>query len=658
MSDRQSSATTRVRVVRGRGHAAMVTELVADLGLHAVVTRARKRTRAKLAELPVAVLVGAGVAAPADPDLVGIVLAALAEIGCRDVRLLAAIPQRDRDAGWTAPALAERHGYRDLRDPQLDLATIDVPEWSVHHGRALPRDWTSAAVRVVIASSATDLRHGCALSVATIATLVPLVPGCSEGEAAADLLQILSPDLVILDASMTSHGVAGSARRRPHATDTIVGSTSALLVDVVGAALLGLDAADSALLAAALESHALPTDYAVEGSLEPFQDLSLPPPAVRLAARELSDSDPALGRLLDAALMTPFLDRGDDDADPVLRTLRAGLEPWVLAAETPGGEVGLVAAINGIAGLATWVGGWQTSFGKDSLTRVEVPLGLDLDDWSDSDYDAVAHHLRPLESVVAALPRTSDGMRWTHLDGDVLFEVTRTMRAAYPDWIARVDLSKAVSLMADYLGGRRVAVTRDDADRPTRQAERNVYLPQPNYVAFAGARVIDVCKLEVLEYEDARQKIWWRTVRSPNATADHDDGSVEFADDGGGRTLVTVRGRQRFTLPPSLQLVDLDATPELRDALTQDAYRRFFTTTLDNFVACYEGRDWAIGRAPDTELVSRRFSRLIEVARAAAADSGSGFLLRDSGSRPREEPAAQPDVVDSDGFRHVRGSRG
>jgi hypothetical protein len=658
MSDHPPSATTRVRVVRGRDHAALLAALVADLGLHAVVTAARKRTRAKLAELPVAVLVSCGVVAPADPDLVGVVLAALTEIGCRDVRLLAAIPQRERDAGWTAAALALRHGYRDLRDPHHDLAPVDVPEWSVHHGVPLPRDWTSAAVRLVISSSATDARHGCSLSVATIMAGAPLVPGCAEAEAAVDLLRILPPDLVILDATVTSHGIAGSARRRPLTTDTLVGSTSALLVDVVGAALLGLDAADSPLLATALACNGLPVDYAVEGSLEPFPDVSLTPTAVRLAARDLSDADPSLGRLLDAALVATVLEHDGDEADPVLRTLRAGLEPWVLAAESAGGEVGLVAAINGIAGLATWVGGWQTSFGKDSLTRRAVPLGLDLDDWSDSDYDAVAHQLRPLESVVAALPRTVDGMRWTHLDGDVLFEITRTMRAPYRDWIARVDLSRAVSLMADYLGGRRVVVSRDEGGRPTRQAERNVYLPQPNYVAFAGARVIDVCKLDFVEYEDARQKIWWRTVHSPNGTADHDDGSVEFADAGGGRTLVTVRGRQRFTLPPSLQLVDLDAMPELRDALTDDAYRRFFATTLDNFVACYEGRDWAVGRPPDTDLASLRFSRLIEVARAAAADAGSGFLMRDNRSGPGAEPATQPDVVDSDGFRHVRGMRG
>jgi hypothetical protein len=437
-----------------------------------------------------------------------------------------------------------------------------------------------------------------------------------------------------------------------------VGSSSALLVDVVGAALLGLDAAESPLLTPSLDTQGLPSDYAVEGSLEPFADVTLPAPAVRLAAQGLADSDPALGRLLDAALADTVLESDPDEHDPVLRTLRAGLEPWVLAAEMPGGEVGLVAAINAIAGLATMVAGWQSSFGKDSVTRREVPLGLDPDDWADGDYDAVAHELRPLESIIAALPRTVDGMRWTHLDGNVLFEITRTVRAAYPDWIARVDLSRAVSLMADYLGGRRVVVSRDDAGRPTRQAERNVYLPQPNYVAFSGARVIDVCKLEVLEYEDARQKIWWRTVRSPNGTADHDDGSVEFTDSGQGRTRVTVRGRQRFTLPPSLQLVDLDATPELRDALTDDAYRRFFTTTLDNFVACYEGRDWAIGRPPDTELASRRFSRLIEVARAVATDAGSGFPLRDNRSGTSGATGAAPDVVvDDDGFRHVRGMR-
>ncbi len=428
----------------------------------------------------------------------------------------------------------------------------------------------------------------------------------------------------------------------------------------MGAALLGLDAAESPVLATVLTGRGLPADYVVDGSLEPFDDVRLPPVAVRRAACTLADSDPALGRLLDVALVDTPREHTQHDDDAVLRTLRAGLAPWVSAAEVPGGEAGLVAAVTAIGGLATWLGAWQTSYGKDSLSRREAPLGLDLTEWDADAYDAVIDLLRPLETVIAALPPSHDGMRWTHLDGSVLFEMTRTMRASYESWIARVDIGSAVSLMADYLGGRRVVVTRDAEGRAVHQAERNLYLPQPNYVAFAGGPVIDVCKIEVVEHGPSWQKIWWRTVRSPNGSADHDDGSVEFADDGDGRTRVTVRGRQRFPLPPALRAVDLDAAPELRDALTDDAYRRFFTTTLDNVAACYEGRPWAIGRPADPELVSRRWSRLLTAARAMATDTGTSWNLAGDAMTAGDPTTTRPDPTDVDagGFRHVRGNRG
>jgi hypothetical protein len=226
----------------------------------------------------------------------------------------------------------------------------------------------------------------------------------------------------------------------------------------------------------------------------------------------------------------------------------------------------------------------------------------------------------------------------------VLFCVERDLDAPYDAFVARVDLSRAIRLMNDYVGGTAVVVARDDAGRVVRQAERNLYLPQPNYLAFSGGECIDVCKLEVVRYGDGESTISWRTVRSPNGTAVHDDGAVTFTAVG-AKTRVTIVGLQEFVLPPFWQTVDLARYPALYDALTEDAYRRFFTSTLDNFEACYEGRDVQTGRAVsvDPEPPTARWSRGLQVAAG---------LLREVGSKEEDDVAP---TVDRDGFRHVAG---
>ena len=50
--------------------------------------------------------------------------------------------------------------------------------------------------------------------------------------------------------------------------------------------------------------------------------------------------------------------------------------------------------------------------------------------------------------------------------------------------------------MNDYAGGRALATARDERGRVTRQIERNLYLPQPNYTALGGGVTIDVTKIE------------------------------------------------------------------------------------------------------------------------------------------------------------------
>ena len=160
-----------------------------------------------------------------------------------------------------------------------------------------------------------------------------------------------------------------------------------------------------------------------------------------------------------------------------------------------------------------------------------------------------------------------------------MFEVSRVVAADFDAWVERVDVAEGISLMADYIGGRRVPVGEDPARE--RQAERNLYLPQPNYVAAWGGEPIDVCKIELVERGPDRHRLLWRTVRSPNGSAVHDDGTLTFervaVPDGDPGTRVTIRGRQLFTLPPVLDAADLPSLPELHGPLLEEAYRRFFT---------------------------------------------------------------------------------
>jgi hypothetical protein len=86
--------------------------------------------------------------------------------------------------------------------------------------------------------------------------------------------------------------------------------------------------------------------------------------------------------------------------------------------------------------------------------------------------------------------------------------------------------------------------------------------------------------------------------------------------------------------------------------LTEDAYRRFFAATLDNFAACLEGRSFRIGRPPETEeLASLGWSRLL----ASVGPAMEKWLVPQESQRTRS--TRTDSGVDEGGFRHVRGSR-
>ena len=299
---------------------------------------------------------------------------------------------------------------------------------------------------------------------------------------------------------------------------------------------------------------------------------------------------------------------------------------------------------------------WSTVFAKERVLRREVDLGFDPADHSDADYDAVANYMAPLEAEASGARLTPSGLRWCYRGDAVLFEMSRVLNAPYDDLVERVDIASAIRMMNDYIGGASAVVSRDAQGRVLRQAERNVYLPQPNWLAFSGGDVIDVCKLEVIHYRAEWRRIAWRTIHSPNGSAVHDDGTVTYERQDRNRTLVTVRGLQEFTLPPFWAALDPWLAPAIKDALVEDSYRRFFTATLDNVEACYEGREFRVGRdreSSDDESPAERIKATWSVLRQALPDRPLDALALQMQSRA----VPQADQVDEHGFRHFSGGR-
>jgi hypothetical protein len=601
---------------------------------------------------PVACLVlGLGSATWVSPAVLAETLQWLAAQGIARPTVLASVRASDRDAGWDVAALCARHGYPpgSLLDAWSEVEPATVGAAHVIDGRPIAGAWQRADLRIVLAPCATDAIEGHCLVLDVLRHLPPTIAGALPADVVTDLLQTMPPDISILDATVTSEGPAGTSVSRPVRTDTVVASTSAVLVDVIGAALLGADPMRSPLLSGVVPVMGLPDDYHVVGELTAFPGIDYPPEPLLRSTRAAA-GNPSLGRVLSAAMVDEGQATSQDDV--VMTALRQQLRPWASAApDSPAAAASIAWTHAGAAAAVGYLDAFRTTFAKDSVPRRVASLGLDLGDYSARDYEAAESTLRPLLQLVNDLRVDRDGLCWTHLDGAVVFEASRKVAAPYDAWIERVDVSRAISMMADYLGGCVVAVAHDKQGRIVRQAERSIYLPQPNYISFGGGQVIDVCKLSVVRHRVDSTAIWWRTVRSPNESAVHDDGTVEFSDTGDGRTRVVIRGRQQFTLPPFWQAFDLDLTPELRDSLTQDAYRQFFSTTLDNFEACYEGRDFAIGRDPVDEMSTVGLSRLAQVA------GGSVKEWLSSTSRGSMPNSVRVESIDDNGFTHVAGSR-
>ena len=602
---------------------------------------------------------------PVSATVVHVVVDVLVETGC-EVAVAGLLASRDRDRGHRElGALAHAAGLTGTTDRGRSYAVIDLaedlvpspaPGTSALAGQPVSRAWLTAGTRVVVGRAVTDLVDTYAGCLDTLLRAVPEVAGCEPADVAVEAARHLGPHLAVLDALSTSGGADGGRLPDATETDTVVVARDPVLADITLAALLGVDRSSSSLVQGAVAAIGAPSGT-LEGDLQPFAGVARAHPLAVRAVRRVA-RDARLARVLSAATGGP--DAGSVPADPVLAALRPVVTEAVRAATDPVGQASLVALLGLAATLAAGAETWAATMDKARVERRVVSLGFDPGVHPDADYDGLPAELARVDAIIDRLPLSEDpdALRWCFVEGATLFEVRRLVPADFDAWVERVDVAEGISLMADYIGGRRVlvgdAVPADgEGDARQRQAERNLYLPQPNYLAAWGGEPIDVCKIELVERGPHRHRLLWRTVSSPNGSAVHDDGTLTFDRAGTAGTMVTIRGRQLFTLPTALDAVDLPSVPELHRPLLEEAYRRFFTSTFDNLEACFEGREHRIGRPPPdpSEPMLTESVRML-------VDALTSRIGGDGGGGGGGQPAGAPDpALDQHGFRHVRGPR-
>ncbi len=616
-----------------------------------------------------------GSASATDPRLVEHLIDRLHEHGYPAVNVCASAASayfwaENRDVAVLADLLGYHfvtpsgHAY-DVLDLGERLEPAAFREGGVLHGSGLAKPWLNAGFRICFASNQTDEREGYALGLHSLLGILPQADKdyyyrhrIAPGEAVADLLDVAGVHFALIDAIVSAHGSGGRRAPRAIATGCIIASPYAPLADFVGALKMGLDPYVSTLAGTVFHRCGLPRQYAIIGNLAPYplwQNVH----AALLDAHRKRDRVPAASRLV-----TPWLQVLDTELFPLKRLLDARLNPRVsrfFAAtdDNPAASTLLLALNYAIAASGEWLRAYRVLYDKDTIRRGEVPLGFDPRAFDDAAYAAIRPELEQLETLLAGTMPATPALRWREINGATIFQFEHELPVPFDVFVTRVEVARTIQFMNDYIGGIVVPMRRDGVGRVLLQTERNLYLPQPNYLVLYQGQEIDVSKIEICDYSDDRHRMYWKTIKSENGSATHDDGAVSFTRSERG-TRVRIVGRQQFTLPPFWQAVNLELLPELKAALVTHAYTAFFERTIANFEALVEGREIRIGRPWHTprdsfdtepfpaETLERLILRLIERVESLLAEQGSDWLP------PRSRAA--PVLVDADGFRHFAGA--
>ncbi len=490
----------------------------------------------------------------------------------------------------------------DIESLSEDLVDGGFDNISVLRDAKLSSYWLNANFRIVFCKNKTDEEFYYSLC---LKSLVDILPQKAKDyhyyfrlrpeEVAAALLQRDEVDFCIIDAYESNHGMQGIRQSKKLLTKTFIAGNNVLLVDWVGALKMELDPYCSSINSYSLKKIGLPLVYKIDGDLSIYKDWQNVPKLLA-ESTQARNKNPVIRRLSKAWLQQvdtdifPFKNVADAQINKFISPIIKNIDTHPLAYSA------LVALNYSLGGIHQFIEGWQTLYDKEKIYRQHTELGFDVNEFSPPDFDAIENYILPLAQLVANAPPDANGIKWRYIDGSVLFEYARTLPYDFNSFISKVDIAQAVQYMFDNIGGARVAIKSNQKKQIIYQAERDIYLPQPNWMVMFGGKPIDVCKIEILRYTTNSQTILWRTVKSLNQSAEFDDGLVSFSAKQKGITEIKIVARQKFTLPLFWQVFNMDYLPAMKDALVSDSYLRFFSRTMSNFEAVYEGRNPRLGK--------------------------------------------------------------
>ena len=572
--------------------------------------------------------------------------------------------------------LADLFGYRyetstgtpyDIVDLSENLVDAGFPPGSALAGSPLSTDWTEADLRVVVAKACTDQRDGIVLAANTLLCALPLHDkdmayrlAMNAADAASLLQDRAPPHLTLIDLRGIAHGSGG--RTLPQRADSraLVAAYDLLAADAAAAAKMGTDPAMSPLWADLAARRGLPVLDLVRGDLAPL-------PGVRLPESAIVDSTRARDRsALFGRLVAPWIQAIDQTLFAFRHPLDAKMHDALAARlahpdDDPIARAALVLINRLCTAIASGLDAWRVNYDKDLVSLHRAGVSPETLACPDADYCLMEQEIDGLETWLADSGAGEPPLRWRKLNRAVVFSVAHDYPVPFDAFTSRVDISRTIQLMNDYIGGTILVQERDDRGRPLRQVERNLYLPQPNYLAWWGGKNIDVSKIESVHYDTGRNRMYWKTIQSENASATYDDGRVTFEAVDRASTRVSVLGRQLFTLPPIVEAARLDLHPALESHLVAHAYTTFFSRTFANFEALLDSRQIAIG-APlpglgsPTQLSPRPIDAMADTAARLAELLGpllQGLVTAPppASSRDSAKPAG---LIDADGFAHFQ----
>lgn len=492
-----------------------------------------------------------------------------------------------------------------VEDLGEDLQEANFDKTSILKDGKLSSHWLDCDFRIVLSKNKTDEEYYYSLGLKNLIGILPLKAKqyhyyfrLNPSEVSAAMLQRNEVDFCIIDAYESNHGMQGTRYNNSLLTHTIIAGNNLLLTDWVAALKMGLDPYSSSINSYSLRKIGLPFVYKIDGDLSVYANWQNVPKHLAESTQS-RNKNPAIRQLSSAWLQQvdtdvfPFKNVADAQVNKFLCPLVIDIDKHPLALAS------LVALNYALGNMQQFLEGWQTLYNKEKIYRRQTELGFDIDSYAPGDFEAIENYIMPLAQLINFTSADANGIKWRYIDNSILFEYRRTLPYDFNFFISKVDIAQAVQYMFDNIGGARIPVKMNTDGQIIYQAERDIYLPQPNWMVIFGGKTIDVCKIEILRYTKKSQTILWRTIKSLNNSAEFDDGLVSFTAKQKGITEIKIVARQKFTLPLFWQVFNIDQVPAVKDALVSDSYIKFFTRTIANFEAACEGRNPRSGKTPD-----------------------------------------------------------